>query len=66
MVAGASVKLQIDSVMLIKLVEADIDDSDDVWRDEVVEGGYEVVDPASDALVKALPWLASIATQAPR
>lgn len=65
-VAGASVKLQIDSVMLIKLVEPDSNDFDDVWRDEIVEGGYEVVDPASDALVKALPWLASIATQAPR
>ncbi|MHC8370143.1 hypothetical protein ACYZT2_04845 [Pseudomonas sp. MDT1-85] len=65
-VAGASVKLQIDSVMLIKLVEPESDDSGDVWRDEVVEGGYEVVDPASDAYIKALPWLASIATQAPR
>lgn len=65
-VAGASVKLQIDSVMLITLVETDSDDSADVWRDEVVEGGYESVDPTSDALVKALPWLASIATQATR
>ncbi|WP_212760540.1 DUF2815 family protein [Pseudomonas fluorescens] len=65
-VAGASVKLQIDSVMLIKLVETDSNGFDDVWRDEIVEGGYEVADPASDALVKALPWLASIATQTPR
>lgn len=36
-VAGASVKLQLDSVMLIKLVEPDTDDG---WRAEVVEGGY--------------------------
>ena len=36
-VAGASVKLQIDSVMLIRLVELDTDDG---WAAEAVEGGY--------------------------
>lgn len=36
-VAGASVKLQIDSVMLIRLVELDTDDG---WTAEAVEGGY--------------------------
>ncbi|QNJ57287.1 ssDNA-binding protein [Pseudomonas phage Stalingrad] len=36
---GASVKLQLDGVMLIKLVE--FGGGDDDWGDEVVEGGYE-------------------------
>lgn len=36
-VAGASVKLQIDSVMLIRLVELDTDDG---WAAEAFEGGY--------------------------
>jgi len=39
-VAGASVKLQLDSVMLLKLVE--FGGGDDEWGDEIVEGGYEV------------------------
>lgn len=39
--AGASVKLQIDSVMLITLVEAFEDDG---WGAEAVEGGYEITD----------------------
>ncbi|ROL94865.1 single-stranded DNA-binding protein [Pseudomonas chlororaphis] len=65
-VAGASVKLQIDSVMLIKLVESDSDDSGDIWSDEVVEGGYEVADPVGDSLVTVLPWLAPIAPLAGR
>lgn len=37
---GASVKLQLDGVMLIKLVEFG-GGGDDDWGDEVVEGGYE-------------------------
>jgi hypothetical protein len=41
-VAGASVKLNLDSVMLIKLVESRTVDG---WQGEEVEGGYEVVTP---------------------
>uniref|UniRef100_A0AAT9S8I9 Single-stranded DNA-binding protein n=1 Tax=Yersinia phage vB_YenP_WW1 TaxID=2973655 RepID=A0AAT9S8I9_9CAUD len=37
-VAGASVKLQLDSVMLIKLVE--FGGGDDDWGDEIEEDGY--------------------------
>jgi hypothetical protein len=40
-VAGASLILQLDSVMLIKLVTPDSADSDDGWANEAVEGGYE-------------------------
>ncbi|WCD55428.1 single-stranded DNA-binding protein [Pseudomonas phage phi 21A] len=36
---GASIKLQLDGVMLVKLVE--FGGGDDDWGDEVVEGGYE-------------------------
>ncbi|MBA1211547.1 single-stranded DNA-binding protein [Pseudomonas oryzihabitans] len=45
-VAGASVKLQLDSFMLVKLVE--FGGGGDDWGDEVEEGGYE----ASDAPAK--------------
>lgn len=38
-VAGASVKLQIDSVMLITLKEFNSDEGD--WAEEAEEGGYE-------------------------
>lgn len=38
-VAGASVKLQIDSVMLITLKEFNSDDGD--WAEEAEDGGYE-------------------------
>ncbi|MCY4689490.1 hypothetical protein LI077_23070, partial [Escherichia coli] len=38
-VAGASVKLQLDSVMLIKLVE--FGGGDDDWGDEIEEDGDE-------------------------
>jgi hypothetical protein len=41
-VAGASVVLQLESVMLIKLVEPDREDSDDGWVNEAVDGGYEI------------------------
>lgn len=37
---GASIKLQLDGVMLVKLVEFGSQGDDD-WGDEVVEGGYE-------------------------
>ena len=37
-VAGASVKLQIDSVMLLKLVE--FGGGDDEWAEQAEEGGY--------------------------
>lgn len=37
---GASIKLQLDGVMLVKLVEFG-GGSDDDWADEVVEGGFE-------------------------
>ena len=37
-IAGASVKLQLDSIMLIDLVE--FGGSDEDWGDEVEEGGY--------------------------
>jgi len=40
-VAGASVILQLDSVMLIKLVEPNTDASDDGWANEAVANGYE-------------------------
>ncbi|WP_350616968.1 DUF2815 family protein [Pseudomonas sp. HY7a-MNA-CIBAN-0227] len=40
-VAGASVILQLDSVMLIRLVEPGGADSDDGWPSEAVDGGYE-------------------------
>lgn len=40
-VAGASVILHLDSVMLIKLTEPDTGELDDVWANETVEGGYE-------------------------
>ena len=36
---GASIKLQLDGVMLVKLVE--FGGGDDDWGDEVVEGGFE-------------------------
>ncbi|SMQ26940.1 hypothetical protein SAMN04488483_3312 [Pseudomonas helmanticensis] len=41
-VAGASMKLHLDSVMLIKLIESR---SEDVWKDETVEGSYVYVSP---------------------
>lgn len=50
-VAGASVKLKIESVMLIKLAETCCRDCDDVWCGEVVEGGYEVAEPSSKVLL---------------
>lgn len=40
-VAGASVKLSLEGVMLVKLVE--LDDSNG-WKEEIVEGGYTVDD----------------------
>ncbi|QKE55670.1 DUF2815 family protein [Yersinia pestis] len=42
-VAGASVKLQLDSVMLIKLVEFGGSGEDD-WADEIEEDGYVAVE----------------------
>lgn len=42
-VAGASVKLQLDSIMLVNLVEFGGGDSDD-WADEVEEGGFVASD----------------------
>jgi hypothetical protein len=53
--AGASVKLQIDSVMLINLVESASDDGDDGWGSEVVEGGYEMAEVKREAMVRTLP-----------
>jgi hypothetical protein len=41
-VAGASVKLRLEGIMLVKLVEPDPDDIG--WADEIVEGGYEETD----------------------
>ncbi|MFW9082797.1 DUF2815 family protein [Pseudomonas sp. P2757] len=41
LVAGASVILQLDSVMLIKLVKPNTDASDDGWANEAVADGYE-------------------------
>lgn len=38
-IAGASVKLQIQSIMVVKLVEFGAGDSED-WGDEVEDGGY--------------------------
>ncbi|MGE7956342.1 DUF2815 family protein [Pseudomonas sp. NPDC089530] len=55
MVGGASVMLQLDSVMLIKLVEFSRDDSEDGWGNEVVEGGYETAEFRRAAMVKTLP-----------
>ena len=45
-VAGASVLLHLDSVMLIKLAEFDAGGLDDVWANEVVDGGYETEERA--------------------
>lgn len=45
-VAGASVKLQLDSVMLLKLVEFGGDDEGD-WADEAEEGGYQASEHSS-------------------
>ncbi|ACF15693.1 Gp2.5-like ssDNA binding protein and ssDNA annealing protein [Yersinia phage Yepe2] len=42
-VAGASVKLQLDSIMLIKLVEFGGSGEDD-WADEIEEDGYVAVE----------------------
>jgi hypothetical protein len=52
-VAGASVILQLDSVMLIKLVKPSTDASDDGWANEAVAHGYEANDRS--ASVKVLP-----------
>lgn len=41
-VAGASVKLQLEGVMLVALVKPRPDDGG--WANEIVEGGYEVTD----------------------
>lgn len=45
-VAGASVILQLDSVMLIKLIEPSTDAWDDGWASEAVSDGYETEDGA--------------------
>lgn len=42
---GASVKLQLESVMLVEL--ATFGDNDDEWADEVEEGGYEASNTSS-------------------
>lgn len=56
MVAGASVMLQLDSVMLVKLVEFSGSNAlDDGWAAEAVEDGYEVATVTWDAMVKTLP-----------
>lgn len=44
-VAGASVKLQLESVMLVEL--ATFGGAEDDWGDEVVEGGYEASETPS-------------------
>lgn len=54
-VAGASVKLQLDSVMLIRLVELEAEEVDGEWLDEAVDGGYETRALQREAMVKALP-----------
>ena len=44
-VAGASVKLQLEGVMLVEL--ATFGGGEDDWADEAVEGGYEADEPRS-------------------
>ncbi|WP_156046223.1 MULTISPECIES: single-stranded DNA-binding protein [Pseudomonas] len=53
-VAGASVKLQLDSVMLIRLVEVGAEDVDEVWLDQAVDQGYETCAIKRAAMVKTL------------
>ena len=52
-VAGASVKLQLDSIMLIDLVE--FGGSNEEWGDEVEEGGY-VADNSTPSSQHEEPW----------
>lgn len=47
-VAGASVKLQLSSVMLIKLVEFSGGSDVSAWADEVEEDGYKATDDANN------------------
>ncbi|NWD68218.1 single-stranded DNA-binding protein [Pseudomonas gingeri] len=56
-VAGVSVKLQLDSVMLLKLVEfgGGDDDFSGGWVSEAVEGGFETARAAWDTMVDKLP-----------
>lgn len=53
-VAGASVKLQLDSVMLIKLVEFG-GGGEDEWADEIEEDGY-VADEAQTRIPPKRDW----------
>lgn len=53
-VAGASVKLQLDSVMLIKLVEFG-GGGEDEWADEIEEDGY-VADEAQTRMPPKRDW----------
>lgn len=55
-VAGASVKLGLVSVMLIKLVELP---EIDPWEGQTVEGGYQASNSVRASLANDLPWVAA-------
>lgn len=55
-VAGASVKLFLEGVMLVTLVETpEVNE----WESEAVKAGYEEADSVRTSLVERLPWFSS-------